>query len=211
MAALPTLDASACELLRGRLEALGGVVRAVVEEGANAIWLICEPRAERQPLEVSAVQVLRSLGIEPGATRIRIATHGDGGVRRRVRFVGLERLSEESGLLRVRVTLEWKGEHFTGEAVGETGHAIELRTAAAAALEAVTRVIGGDRGLRLTGVKPLRAFDADMVVVSLYRAGEEPQRFVGSVMAEPDALHGAARAVLHALNRTIGNFLATPD
>ncbi len=211
MAALPTLDASARELLRERLEALDGVVRAVVEEGADAIWLICEPRAERQPLEVSANRVLRSMGLDIAATRVRVATHADSGPRRRVRFQRLERAYQESGLLRVRVTLEWNGELHVGEAVGETGSAIELRTAAAAALDAIAAVLGEDKGLRLTGVKPLRAFDADMVVVSVYRTGGETQRFVGAVMAEPDGLHGAARAVLHALNRVVGNFLLTPD
>ncbi|HEX6941061.1 MAG TPA: hypothetical protein VF158_16710 [Longimicrobiales bacterium] len=211
MAALPTLDASACERLRERLEALDGVVRAVVDVGSDVVWLISQPAAEQQPLEAAASQVLRSAGVDTNATRVRVATHPDSGIRRRVRFERLERIFESSGALRVRVTLEWKGELFEGEAVGETGQAVELRTAAAAALEAVNAVLGEDRGLRLTGVKGLRAFDTEMVVVSLYRTGGEPQRFVGAVMAEPDPLHGAARAVLHALNRTIGNFLHTSD
>ncbi|HEX7117398.1 MAG TPA: hypothetical protein VF212_01335 [Longimicrobiales bacterium] len=211
MAALPTLDASACEHLRERLEALDGVVRAVVDVGSEDVWLISEPPAERAPLEAGASQVLRSIGVDAGAVRVRIASHADSGTRRRVRFERLERFHEASGTLRVRVTLEWKDQHFEGEATGETGPAIELRTAAAAALQAVNAVLGGDKGLRLTGVKGLRAFDADMVVVSLYRTGADPQRFVGAVMAEPDPLHGAARAVLHALNRMIGNFLLTSD
>ncbi len=211
MAALTTLDASACELLRARLEALDGVVRAIVDPEPAEVWLICRPSAEREPLEVAAAQVLRSVGVEVERTRIRIATHADSGLRRRVRFHRLERALESSGQMRVRVTLEWNDRLYTGEAAGETGQAIELRTAAMAAIDAIDEVLEGDKGFRLIGVKPVRAFDAEMVVVSIYRTGEPPQRFVGAVMADPDPLHGAARAVLHALNRTLGNFLATPD
>lgn len=210
MAALATLDASACELLRARLEALDGVVRAVVETGEDVIWLICEPGAEQQPLEVASEQVLRSLGVNARDARVYVATHADA-VRRRVCFEKLERAYQDNGLLRVRVVLEWNDDRFAGEAVGETGPAIEQRTAALAALEAIKSVLGEDKGFRLTGVKPVRAFDADMIVVSIYRTGPEPQRFVGAVMADPDPLHGAARAVLHALNRMLGNFLLTSD
>ena len=210
MAALATLDTSACELLRTRLEDLDGVVRAVVEQDPAVLWLICEPSAEHEPLEVAAVQVMQSIGIESKGTRIRIATHADSGVRRRVRLQRVEREFENTGGLRVRVTLEWKDELFVGEAVGEPGPAIELRTAAMAAINAIHEVLGEDKGLRLTGLKPVRACDSDVVVVSGSRTGDSPQRFVGSVMAEPDPMHGAARAVLHALNRVLGNFLMTP-
>jgi hypothetical protein len=208
---MPTLDANDSARLRERLEAINGVVRAVFDQDGDVVWLITRPSSEQKPLEAAASEVLRSIGIDDASLGVRVATHPDSGTRRRVRFEGIERIMESSGLMRIRVTLEWQDRFFTGDAVGETGPGVELRTAALATIDAVNAVLGEDKGLRLTGVKPIRAFDVDMVVVSIYGTSAERRHFVGAVMAEPDPLHGAARAVLHALNRMIGNFLLTPD
>lgn len=211
MAGLPTLDAKDSALLCERLEAIGGVVRAIVDAETDVIWLIAQPSTERHPLEAAAAEVMRSIGVDTSSIRLRVATDPDSGPRRRVRFEKIERTLQSSGMSRLRVTLEWMGRFYTGEAWGETGDAVELRTAAAATIAAVNSVLGGDKGFRLIGVKSLRAFDADMVVVSIQCADPEPRHYVGAVMADPDPLHGAARAVLHALNRVIGNFLLTSD
>lgn len=210
MAAQRTLDASLCELLRTRLEALDGVVRAVVEEDEPGVWIIVSPPIEHEPVEVAVNQVLESLGLDPDGVHVRMALHSTGS-RRRVRFDGIERIPVDGGALRVRVTLEWQDRLYHGEAVGEVAPAIELRTAANAALDAIASLIGTGKELRLIGVKPIRAFDAEMVVVSVHRTGPEPRRYVGAVMADRDPLRAAALAVLHALNRMLGNFLMTTD
>lgn len=211
MAGTSTLDKKAGALLCERLEAVDGVVRAIVDDNTDVLWLIARPGYEQKPLEAAAVEVIRAIGLDASAVQLRVAVHPDSGVRRRVRFEKLERTFDTYGTCRVKVTLEWMDRYFTGEASGETGIGIELRTAAAAALSAVNAVLGGEKGFRLIGVKSMRAFDTDMVVVSIQCEGVEPRHCVGAVMADPDPLHGAARAVLHALNRMIGNFLLTPD
>lgn len=211
MAALSTLDAGACERLRLSLEALDGVDRAIIDQATDAICLICEPGAEAEPLNLTVWQTLVNQGLDPSAMTIEITSRSGRGARQRVRFIGVERITHEQGVFGVRVTLEWQGKQVTGEASGGTGPAIEQRTAALAAINAVEALLGEEVGLRLVGVKQVRAFDADLIVTSVYRSGPIPQRFVGAVLAPADPLHGASISVLHALNRLMGNFLATTD
>lgn len=211
MAALSTLGADECEILRSRFEAMDGVTRASVDADALTVWLICEPDADRSALDDGSRNVLREFGLDPDGAELRFAVETTGSPRQRIRFEGLERLSQETGASRVRVRLSWHGRAYTGEAMGEAGSAIEIRTAAAAALDALAEVVGEKGEFRLIGVKRFRAFDADMIVVSVHRRGEGVQRFVGAALASPDPLQGAVLAVLHALNRSLGNFLATTD
>ncbi|MBI4409745.1 MAG: hypothetical protein HY561_08565 [Gemmatimonadetes bacterium] len=211
MAALSTLDANARRALCTELEARAGVRRVVVDEEAETVWIICEPEAPRAQLEGAARAALSALGIESSEVPVEVAVHGEGPARRRVRFERTDRSAEPDGRQRVRVVLEWHGTNHTGEAVGEAGGLIEMRTAATAALLALERVTGGTLGLRLTGVKQVRAFDADLVVASLTSFTTPPQHFVGTALAASDTLRAAVLAVLNALNRKLGNYLATID
>jgi hypothetical protein len=129
--------------------------------------------------------------------------------RERVRFEGVERIEEADMRVRVRVALEWKGDLILGEATGEKGSNIELRTAALAALDAIDSVSDRPVGVRLAGVKQVRAFDAELMVVSLYQSGPGLQKYLGVALVGDDAYRAAALAVLHALNRVLGNFLVT--
>jgi hypothetical protein len=108
------------------------------------------------------------------------------------------------------VRLEWAGSEYTGTASGEKGDAVELRTISAASLTAIAALVPHDVKVRLAGVKMMRAFDAEMVVVSLYRPDDEPHNLVGAVVAGDDPRRAAATAVLAALNRLLGNYLALP-
>lgn len=212
MAPLSTLDTSSSQLLRAQLEALEGVARAVVDEGAEALWLICEPEAEHEPLNAAVQETLRSLGLDPLEVSVQMAVRlGEESARRRVRFERIERIHQEDGLIRMRVTLEWRGQRYVGDAVGEAGAAIEQRTAAAAALRAIEALVGWDVGFRLIGTKQFRAFDTDLIVASILSAGPPAQHFVGAVRVTDDPLHAATAAVFHALNRMLGNILATTD
>ena len=87
---------------------------------------------------------------------------------------------------------------------------MELRTISSASLAAIAALVPHDVKVRLAGVKMVRAFDAEMVVVSLYRPDDEPHNLVGAVVSGDDPRRAAATAVLNALNRLLGNYLALP-
>ncbi len=207
MATLSGVDASTLQLLRVKLEALVGVERALVDEESGSVWIICRPDAERAPLELGAKRAVMAVGMDPTSIPIEIATRGGRSDRHRVRLESVKSTMERDGRVGVKVSLEWHDAVFTGEAIGEKGM-IELRTAATAALSALEALTGEDLGLRLIGIKPIRAFDQELMVASLYRPGTPPQRLVGAVLATDDTHRSAAVAVLNAINRTLGNFLA---
>ena len=194
--------------LRVRLEAITGVQRALVDEEREEIWLIGDPAHERPVLEMEIRGVLSELGIEPDAVPIELTMrlHTE---RHRVRFVGVEREALADGSVLMRVSLEWNGKIVVGEEVGEAGVPIEMRTTAAAAVRAVETLTQVDLGLRMIGIKQIRAFDQEITVVSMLRPGKPPQRLVGAVLASADLSRNAALSVLNGLNRVLGNFLST--
>jgi hypothetical protein len=193
------------------LEALDGVIYAVVDQGRSAIYLICEPDAEAEPLEPVVRNVLLEEGVDPAAVAIEIVMRPGRGVRRRVRFKSVERIPVGPGMVCIVATLEWQERQYVGQATGAAGPAIELRTAAAATLEAVCALLGSDAGFRLTGIKQTRAFDTELVITSVHRTAPPNQHFVGATIVGNDPLRSASVSVLHALNRMMGNFLATSD
>ncbi len=85
----------------------------------------------------------------------------------------------------------------------------DLRLAALATLDAVLHCGGGAIGFELVGVKPIRAFDTNLLVVALLanRHGTVT-RVVGTAIADDDQLSGVARATLHAVNRLLVPHLA---
>ncbi len=200
---LSTFDAESLVPIRRDLEALPGVKRALVDE--SGVVLLCESPASAE----SALAEARKKAAAAGWDQNRIATavHPDTGTRNRVRFEGVERIEEPDMRVRVRVSLEWRGRTISGEAIGEKGENLELRTAAAAALDAIAEVADPPIDLRLAGIKPIRAFDAELMVVSLYRPASA-RNLLGAVLVVGDPRRAAALAVLHALNRVLGNYLA---
>jgi hypothetical protein len=189
-------------VLRTELEALDGIERAVVDE--STIWLQCDPESEVSELRPRVDEVIRRLNIDAEKYRLNFLTDLSS---RRIKFSRLERIMERSGNVRVRVALEWNGEIKTGDASGESGDLLEQRTAATAALNALEAVVGESLGVKLVGVKHVRAFDEELMVVALYRPGPPPQRLVGSVRIENDPRRAAAVAVLNGLNRILGTYL----
>jgi len=127
----------------------------------------------------------------------------------RLRFAefSIDRLP--NGRCRARVLLTWKGEQrFVGECEGLTSQAGELRCAAQACVNALTQAVSDGLGFELLGVKAVRAFDANVVIVSIALQGEERgRRVVGSCLTDEDPSRGAALAVLNATNRVLGNRL----
>ncbi len=203
--AVSALDAHTAQVLRAKLEALAGIERAVVDETTMTLWIHCEPDTSPSSVGPHIEASLADAGIEHGAMTVNLLT--DLAARRRVKFAGVERLTDREGHVRIRVALEWNGEVRYGESIGESGELIELRTSAAAALEALEKILDEPLGIKLVGVKQVKAFDAELMVVALYRSSGSPQRLVGSVAVGGDTRRAAAVAVLNALNRVLGNYL----
>ena len=202
------MDASTAQVLRAKLEALEGIERIVIDETTSSVLLHCAPDSNSSALNVQIDQAIAAAGLESGSVNIQLLT--DLAARKRVKFAGADRIIEGNSI-RIRIKLEWNGEVTVGEAVGESGDLIELRTSAAAALDALEHVLGEDLHIKLVGVKQVKAFDAELMVVALYRTGDQPQRLVGSVSAAGDPRRAAAVAVLNALNRILGNYLSVRE
>lgn len=202
MASGSTTDAGTAQVLRTELEALAGIERVVVD--GSTIWLQCDPEAEVSDLRPRVHEVLKQAGADPDKYQIHFLTDLSA---RRIKFSKLERIVERSGNVKVRVSLEWNGEIKIGEASGENGDLLEQRTAATASLNALEAVVGESLGVKLVGVKHVRAFDEELMVVALYRPGPPAQRLVGSVSIDNDPRRAAAVAVLNGLNRILGTFL----
>lgn len=211
MPSLTSLDAVDLRVLRGRLEEDHHIIRAVLDEEQGSIWVITPPEAQETELRTRVLAVLQEFGISTEDAHIEVASTAAAPLRRRVRFAGAKREETRDGRVRIHAELDWMGERYAGDAEGESGALIELRTAAQAALHAVEALTNNELKLRLIGVKQLRAFDTELVVASLVRTEGEVQRFVGSVLATSDPPRAACLAVLNALNRTLGNFLRTTD
>lgn len=204
-------NADVRENLEKELMSLEGVLHAGIDPRSGSdVWVVRDPNHEKGPIELAVRNHLAYLGHDPGTFEVRVTLPAAAGPRRRVRFEGVERV-EDAGRVSIIVSLEWEGETYTGEATGERGPAIELRTTAAAAIEALERLSGESLHLRIIGVKAIHAFDSDLMVASLFRSAGTQQRLVGAVVVREDPLAAVAVAVMSALNRTLGNFLHTSD
>src|SRR5688572_33396462 len=100
-----TTDAGTAQVLRTELEALPGVERVVVDD--NTIWLQCDPEAELSDLRPRVDEVVKNAGIDAEKIKLNFLTDLSS---RRIKFSKLERVVERSGPVRIRVSLEWKGE-----------------------------------------------------------------------------------------------------
>ena len=131
--------------------------------------------------------------------------------RERLRFSEFRFTRTPSGQCSCEVELEWiDGVRVVGKASGQSSPMGDLRIAADAALRALEAFSGSALVFELVGVKLLRAFDANVVIVSvMVKRGDGPPRLLGCYLAEHDAIRGTVVAVLNATNRVLGNFIAT--
>ena len=131
--------------------------------------------------------------------------------RERLRFTNFSFSRTPAGLCTAEVELEWiESVRVSGKKTGQSSPMGDLRIAAEAAIQAIEAFTKGELQLELLGVKALRAFDANIVIVSLEtKRGEGPRRLLGSYLAERDPIRAAVVAVLNATNRILGNFIAT--
>ena len=131
--------------------------------------------------------------------------------RERLRFHGFSFTRSPNGQCVATVELDWMDGHMTtGRATGQSSPMGDLRLAAEAALHAIQTFVDGQLQFDLLGVKALRAFDANIVIVSVAQRRPEGQiRLLGSFLAEEDQPRAAALAVLNATNRLLSNYQAT--
>ncbi|MBX6363859.1 MAG: hypothetical protein IRZ00_08330 [Gemmatimonadetes bacterium] len=209
MAALSSMETSALEELRSRLESLEGAQRVLLDATRDEVWIVGRPDAGRLRLEAAVQDALAELGIQPGSVAVAIVRLPGEAERQRARFVGVTRSPGADGRVQIRVMLEWQGQEFVGEEFTEPGLPMETRSAAAATVRAIALASNGELSLRLTGIKPVRAFDHEIMVASLYRVGGSHQQLIGAVLMGSDPLRTACMAVLNGLNRILGNYLNT--
>lgn len=128
-------------------------------------------------------------------------THAD-----RLRFAGFDFRKLPSGLGSAVVTLEWKtSEKFVGRAEGISSVYADLRLAVEATLKALAEFTRHKDVFELVGVKSIRAFDSNVVMVSVMAKREgKPIQLVGCRIADGDPLRSAVLATLQATNRLLG-------
>lgn len=181
--------------------------RAFVDGPPPAVYVIAEA-GEAAPVELAARAVLTRHGLSARDADLHLCHAAEGQPRRRVRFLSARVDSPRAGRARASVVLEWGGTTFEDEVEGESGPALELRLAALATLRTLEGVIGSSLSFHLVGIRSLRAFDTDLVVVML-RAEQLPgSDLVGASLASESPYRSAALAVLNATNRVLGNYLS---
>lgn len=151
------------------------------------------------------------LQVQPSDRSASSAPAGASASRReRVRFANFAFTRSPSGQCVADVELEYEGQRVRGHCTGQSSPLGDLRIAADAALRALEEFTEHTLRFEILGVKLIRAFDANLVIVSVGQLGADvPVRLVGCFLAESDIRRGAAVAVLNATNRLLGNYIAT--
>lgn len=129
--------------------------------------------------------------------------------RERLNFNSFTFTRSPAGRCVVQVELEYDTKRYVGRTEGQSSPIGDLRLGAEAAMQAVEAFAQGGLGLELMGVKLVRAFDANVVIVSCTQRTARGTRLVGCYLADHDAVRGSALAVLNATNRVLGNYLST--
>jgi len=202
-----TLDTAALESVRADLEAIEGVNRAFIEGPPHTVHIVADVGAAG-PTEMVVHAVLARHGL--GDAQVHLSHLSAPEPRRRVRFVSARVQHPRMGGAQATVVLEWGGRTVTGEVEGESGYALELRLASMATLAALGQVMDGRVKFQMVGIKPFRAFDAD-VVVALVRSDVDGKSLIGAALAADDPYRAASVAVLNATNRVLGNYLSNDE
>jgi hypothetical protein len=197
--------------LRGRLEALAGVERAMVEGPPWVVWLVCASDAGDAPLEASVPGALSAAGLDPSSVVVRTAFLGSPAPRRRVRLVDAIVEHPDSRSAAATVRLEWNGTTRTGKASGEGGPGGDLRVCAMATLDALGQILPDLPAVRLVGIRGVHVFDRDLVVALLRVTEPRDQSLLGASLATEERALSVARSVLNGLNRLLGNYLSIAD
>jgi hypothetical protein len=130
--------------------------------------------------------------------------------RERLKFADFSFTRTPSGQCSAQVTLEWDDGMYVGRSSGQSSSLGDFRVAADATLRALEDFTKDSMHFELLGVKHVRAFDSNLIIVSIsVRNDGQLTRLVGCYLAETDTRRGAAMAVLNATNRVLGNYMTT--
>lgn len=155
---------------------------------------------ERAATQSAELNALSGANQEPELPNVR---------RERLSFGTFTFTRSPAGRCVVQVELEYDGKKYIGKREGQSSPVGDLRLGAEAAMAAVEAFADSSLGLELMGVKLIRAFDANVIIVSCSQRSARTVRLVGCYLADRDAVRGAALAVLNATNRVLGNYLTT--
>lgn len=125
----------------------------------------------------------------------------------RLRIVSVERSHHRGSSVEITVRLEGRDGIHEARREGVGGAQVELRLASEATLDAVHEAADRTSWIQFLGIKTVRAFDREIVLVSV-RSEDEPSRhLVGAVPEEDDRLRTAVAATLDAVNRLLARRL----
>lgn len=129
--------------------------------------------------------------------------------RERLRFADFSFVRTPAGQCSADVSLEFDGSVYRGRSAGASSPLGDFRVSADATLKALADFAKGAMEFELLGIKHIRAFDANLLIVSVsLKENGRLTRLVGCCLAETDTCRGAALAVLNATNRVLGNHVA---
>ena len=127
----------------------------------------------------------------------------------RILFVSHQVETERSHRVRIRVTLEWRGERYEGEASGADLVRARLETTAAAAVKAIEGAIApllgeGEVALSVDGVKLLETFDKQFALVAIHAIhGRSITALAGAAAVEDTADKAVILGTLQATDRWV--------
>jgi hypothetical protein len=131
------------------------------------------------------------------------------GSDKRVLFAGHKVLTERAHRIRVEVTVEWRGQRYTGEATGADLRRARLETTATATLAAIEKGLAlfsdeDGAALSLDGVKMVAAFDQTFVLVAVHAMhGRQVTALAGAAAVDDNPDRAVILGTLQATDRWI--------
>lgn len=118
----------------------------------------------------------------------------------RVQYSGLG-YEESASRCTVRVTLQYAGASYRGEATGGAGMKWKDHLAAQATVSAVNQLLG-EEAYTLTSVQRVQT-PAALLAVALVQSQRDEKVLTGAAVMEEGSLHGVVRGTLDAVNRNL--------
>lgn len=121
----------------------------------------------------------------------------------RLRIATVELTRQRGSSVEITVRLEGPEGIHEASRQGVGGEQVELRMTSLATLDAVHQAVDRTGWIQFLGIKTVRAFDREIVLVSVRSKDEPARHLVGAVPYEEDRHRTAAAATLDAVNRLV--------